>query len=255
MAYPTYMDYLTASMRGLDKHTYVHKFGRQTDISTTAQTVWSGNTAYTYLSAADNLIIASDFTTDGTAGSGALTVEVEGVDTDYKYIVNTITMKGFVAATTPSEFLRVFRMKVTSSGANDTNNGKICILPDAAGNTFTAVGVPTTTSNILAQIDTATSQTLMTNYTVPVTYTAYMTRHLMSAGVTNKTVFCELYVRPYGEAFQIKDSFVLEQTNIAEDFRLPYRIEPRSDIEYRVYGSSSSGKISVSYSLLLTQGD
>ena len=255
MAYPDYIDYYAAAARGLAGHSTNKKFGRQTNVSTTSQTIWSGNTAYTYLSAADNLIIASDATTDGTAGSGALTVEVQGVDTDYKYIVNTITMKGFVAATTPSQFLRVFRMKVSSSGANDSNNGKICILPDAAGNTFTAVGVPTATSNILAQIDTATSQTLMTQYTVPATYTAYHYGQVLSANLPTKTIFVECYVKPYGEAWQIKSDWVLTGNTLCDRYTIPYKIDSKSDIEYRCYGSSSAGRVTVNYDMLLCQGD
>jgi hypothetical protein len=256
MAYPDNIDYYTAVARGLENHTVYHKFGRQTDLTTgAATTVWSGNVAYTYLSTASQLIIASDSATDATAGTGAITINIEGVDSNYALINEDIALSGFTAVTTTNSYLRIFRARVTESGSSSTNAGKIAALPDAAGNTFTAAGVPTTTSNVLAQIDTATAQTLMTQFTVPVTYTAYMTNYLISTGLANRTAESELYIRPFGETFQIKNSYAMDNTAFESSPKIPLRIEPKSDIEWRAKSSSTSGQISISYDLMLTQGD
>ena len=255
MAYEPFIDYHTAIARGLPSITSVHKFGKQTSLSTTVQMVWSRNTAYTYLASSSTLIIASDRDTDQTSGAtGALTVEVQGVDQSFNSLTEIVTLKGFTGASTTNDFRRVFRVKVLTAGTNGYNNGRITVMPDVAANTFTAAGVPTTTGNVLAQVDSTTNQTLMCTYTVPTTFTAYLTETEISTHIT-KNVLIDLYVRPKDGVFQIKNSWVLNNSSINVDHRIPHKYSAGSDIEFRAKSSSTNGQVSLAFDMFLVQGN
>ena len=241
--------YLDAA-RGKSGFSYVHKFGHNPNASTTSTPVWSEGGAYTYLTAADYLIMASDKATDTSAGAGARTVQIYGLDTDYKRINETVSLSGFTGVTTTNQYLRIFRMVVRSAGANAQNDGKIAILPDAAGNTFTAAGVPTTTANVLAAIQTTTSQTRMCIYTIPDSCTGYLVTIFGSCSEDNQIELTQVE-RPEGEVFQLKNTLHVYRSPYQRDFTIPRPIASRTDIELRAAGSTSSADVSAAFDLLL----
>lgn len=264
MAYEPYIDWYMAAARGLPNVDTVHKFGKQTNLTTASfYPVWSRNTTYTYLAAASYLKIASDGAggVDGTAGTGVIQVNIEGVNANREKISETVVMKGFVGATTANQYLRIYRMYSNTVGALGYNLGRVTAIPDAAGNTFTAAGVPTTTSNVLCQMDSTTNQTLMTMYTVALSngsgspINAYMTGYQISTFV-GKNVNVELYVREYGQsAFRIKKSWALNDATAIQNLVPPEKIPGGADIEFRAKSSSTAGQLSVDYDLVLVTGD
>jgi len=259
MAYPDNIPYYLTIARGpANGEDYVNKFGYSSKVTQTAQVVWSAPTlgAYEYLTAEDYVIIGSDDTNDDGAGAdtGARTVEVTGVQGSYTLTTATITTKGFVAATSSVKFLRVFRMKVTSAGTSGKSEGRIWCLPDATGNTFTAVGVPTTTSKPLSTLDTGANQTLQANYTIPLGFKGYLLDWWISSQ-NNKSHIGDLYAREAGGVFQLKEKLGFANTRVGHEFTIPDQFDAGTDIEIRAAASSTVSLVSAGFNILLTQGD
>ena len=69
--------------------------------------------------------LISDSGDDDVAGTGALTVRVEGLDADYAWVSEDFIMTGAVAVVGTVEFLRVMHMIVLTAGTGGTNAGAI----------------------------------------------------------------------------------------------------------------------------------
>jgi len=118
-------------------HTPQFKFGFNPDVDDSEETVWAQGGLYSYLSSASILKVSSSSTADDSAGTGARTVQLYGLDANYNEINETVTLDGQTAVNTTNSFLRINRMVVRSAGTGEKNAGVIY----AGAGTVTA-GVP-----------------------------------------------------------------------------------------------------------------
>ena len=241
--------YLDAA-RGKSGYSYWHGFGCTLNATTTASLIWCEGGAYTYLSAADYLICASDDTNDDGASTGARTIQIYGMDSNYDLQNETITLDGFNAVTTTNQYLRIFRGIVRSAGSSGYNEGKICFLPDAAGNTFTAAGVPTTTATKLLCVKTTTSHTRMGLYTIPNSYTGYLVQAFGSSNNNQEATF-SIWTRPTGEVWQSKGDYRNYRNVWSYNPVIPIPLAAKTDIEMRGLASASGADLSCGFTLLL----
>jgi len=139
----------------------VQKFGRIPDIDSAGggEEVWDGEGAYTYISAAAAMKISSSDAKDTSAGVGAKTVRVYGLDTNWQEVVQDVTMNGQTGVALPTSLLRVYRMFILTVGSEEDNAGDIWV----GTGTITA-GVPAVKH---AGIKAGMGQTLMAVYTIP----------------------------------------------------------------------------------------
>jgi hypothetical protein len=146
------------------KHTAVNKFGRNGDVDTGApEDVWSLGGLHVPPTTARTHDIVSTNVNDTSAGTGARTVKIYGLDSAFALQEETITMNGTTNVPTVSTYTRIFRMVVLTAGSGVINAGVI---------TATAQ----TDATVTAQIDTGRGQTLMAIYTVPADYVFYINR-------------------------------------------------------------------------------
>ena len=98
-----------AIAEGLAGHTAVRRFGHNTSVGTTWETLGNISALKTYPAAAEKLkVISSDADDDGDpAGNGARTVTLTGRDGDYATATETVTLNGTTAVETDATFLRV----------------------------------------------------------------------------------------------------------------------------------------------------
>ena len=221
-------------------HYDVHKFGFNSDIDDSLETVWAQGGLYSYLAAATQLSVSSSSTDDTSAGTGARTVTLFGLDADYNEISETITLNGQTAVTTTNSYLRIFRMVVNSAGSGGENAGVIY-----AGTGTVTSGVP---ANKYATIAIGDNQTLMALWTVPANHTAYLLQTDVTVATTQNNKYCtaSLVARPYGEVFQVKDRFVKAESQTTLTYSLPLEFEEKTDIEYRAIGDSAGADIAIS---------
>lgn len=241
--------YLEAA-RGKSGFSYQHTFACTFNATTTAEPIWCQGGTYTYLSAADHLILASDDTNDDSASTGARTIQIYGLDTNYALQNEIVTLDGFNAVTTTNQYLRIFNAIVRSAGTSGYNEGKIYAIPDAAGNTFTAAGVPTITSNILMSVPSTGCKALAGIYTVPESYTAYLV-HAYGTVAENQLPVFSIWTRPYGEVFSNSGAFRAYRNTWTWDAKIPIPIDAKTDIELRAYASATGAEVSGGFTLLL----
>jgi len=221
-------------------HYDVHKFGFNPDIDDSLETVWAQGGLYSYLAAATQLSVSSSSTDDTSAGTGARTVTLSGLDANYSEISETVTLNGQTAVTTTNSYLRIFRMVVNSAGSGGENAGVIY-----AGTGTVTSGVP---ANKYATIAIGDNQTLMAIWTVPANHTAYLLQTDVTVATTKNNKYCtaSLVARPYGEVFQVKDRFVKAESQTTLTYSLPLEFEEKTDIEYRAIGDSAGADIAIS---------
>jgi len=221
------------------------KFGFNPDIDNSLETVWAQGGLYSYLSSASVLTVSSSSTADTSAGTGARTVQLYGLDTGYNEIDEIVTLNGQTAVNTTNSFLRINRMIVRSAGTGEQNAGVVY-----AGTGTVTSGVP---ANKYATVAVGDGQTLMALWTVPAGYTAYLYQTDISAACTtsNKLLNVRIVSRPFGEVFQIKDKFGMSVGGgtVTQVYQYPLKFEEKTDLEVRAIGDAGSANIQVSAGL------
>ena len=213
------------------------KFGRNSDIDSGPEDVWNGGNDYTGFNAtaAQTVTIISASAADTTAGTGARTIQLDGLDADYNEISEVVTLTGIVSTTSVNSYLRLARAKIITAGTTGTNAGEITIRQS------------TTTANIFAVIPVLSGQTAIACDTVPAGKTriitnlyAAMTRSNGSAGSANMN----LQVRELGGAWQTKRSIeVANGQDYNPNTNSDLLISEKADIRWRCQSVSDSGSI------------
>jgi hypothetical protein len=155
---------LIISRGDLPGYSFVNKFGRNDDIdpATDPEDVWDAGGIWVPPTTARLHNIVSTDANDTALGTGARTVQIEGLDSSYNEQSEVVTMNGITNVATVNTYTRIYRMYAVSAGSLLTNAGTI---------TATAQ----TDLTVTAQISLGLGQTLMAIYTVPAGKTAFMT--------------------------------------------------------------------------------
>lgn len=232
-------------------HSHVFKYGFNAAVGTTPETIWLQGAAYTWPTAAATLEVTStDDTADAVAGTGALTVVLEGLDANYDELTETVTMTGQTAATTTGSFLRLHRMYVATAGSGNTNAGTIY----AANSSGThSSGVPTDVSLIYSTIGADEGQTLQAFYTIPNGYTGYITN--ISAGSqdgTNATTMI-FRARTQGGAFRTREKFIVFKGSFDRPHDIPYVFAEKTDLEIQGDAAAATTDVAANFDLILVK--
>ena len=189
----------------------IFKFGFNPDVGVGEETIWdgaTGSTMYAYPPTPRVMTLSSDAADDASGGTGARTVQVFGLDTNYDEINEIVTMDSSVAVSSVNSYLRVFRAIVLTAGSAGSNAGTIYV-----GASTVSAGVPL---EKYAVISPGENQTLMAVWTVPRGKTAHISRLHFSTGA-NKSVTFRLRGRPINEVFQTKFKTIILQSSIFFD--------------------------------------
>jgi len=158
--------YLAVAKGDFTGYSNVSKFGYNPSVgSGNYESIWEGSNAYPWMSAADQLEVLSSDTDDTSAGTGARTVELQGLDSSWNSLTETVTMNGTSAVTTTGSFLRIFRARVVTAGSSGRNEGTITIRDQDTSTTRALITNGATDGN---------GQTLMAVYTIPAGKTGYI---------------------------------------------------------------------------------
>lgn len=224
-------------------HTPQFKFGFNPDVDDSLETVWAEGGLYSYLSAATVLKISSSSANDTSAGTGARTVQLYGLDADYNEINETVTLNGQTAVNTTNEFLRINRIVVRSAGSGGQNAGVVY-----AGTGTVTSGVP---ANKYATVAAGDNQSLMALWTVPAGHTAYLLQKDLTVATSqnNKYATVHLVARPLGEVFQTKDKHVMDNNTLHQKYDIPLKFVEKTDLEVRCIGDSAGADIAISAGL------
>ena len=214
----------------LEGYTGVHKYGA---VFGTASSGWS--TVWTAADVSSSVLYpwntaAGTITAVSTSGSDTGDITIQGLDSDYNFAEETLTLTGTSPVAGSTTFLRVNRAFMN----DDTNVGKISVK-----NGITVV----------TEIAAGYAQTLQCFYTVPAGKTGYMLNIQASASKNQETIL-SLFARPFGGAFRTQTVMALYQNNQSLDFPIPLKFTEKTDIDLRVNGSANAA-IAADFTIIL----
>lgn len=220
----------------------MNKFGRNDTVATAGEDIWDGGGAYSFLTGAEKIELTSSGATDTSAGSGAQTVVIIGLNSAYASASETLSTNGGTAVTSSNTYLRVFRAYVATAGDVGANVGRL---------TLTAASTATT----VAQVATANNQTLMAIYTIPAGKTGCLVQVYASVNKrTSAIADIKLWVRPENGVFQLKHVEAVAQSgsSILTHVFMPYKMyAAKTDIKISAVPSAADSDISAGFDIIL----
>ena len=210
----------------------VQKFGYNSSVGTSFETIWDGGGDYTFITSSGTATATSSDTDDNTG-----TVKIFGLDSNYDLAEETLTIGGSAGSVS---FIRVFRALMKTANTGNANVGTITI---------------TVSSTTVAQILPTYGQTLMAIYTVPRKYQAYLVQ--LDVG-SSKDLENEIKFRikqiDNGNVWNTR-SFITARGGFTEkNYHVPEIILEKTDIEMRAKSSATSS-ISGGFELILEKVD
>jgi len=211
----------------MPKMSGIDKFGYLPTATTSYKTVWDGDNVYTYPSSA--------ITMTATSASGAtdngVEVTIEGLDTDYNVLIETVTLAGSGTDTTTGEFLRVYRAYV-SNGSTAVGNISIA----NGGTTYALIG-------------SDYQQTLMAVYTIPKGKRGYLISGNMSVE-KNQPVVAKLMTRQFGGVLRVSGLVTSFGVPFQRNWNIPPVLPEKTDIEIRAKAGATTS-IAAGFEILL----
>jgi len=132
-------DYATAvGFSQLIGNSRVAALGNNPDIDTAPEDIWSGGGQYPWMTAATPLEILSTDANDTSAGTGARTVTIVGLDINYGIVTQSVILNGITPVAIPMPLFRINSAMITSAGTGRVNAGDINIR-DVSGATVRCV--------------------------------------------------------------------------------------------------------------------
>ena len=155
--------YLSVAKGDFTGYSNVSKFGINSTVGSGGfESIWEGSSAYPWPTDLQTLSVVSASANDASGGTGARTVEIQGLDSSWNLLTETITMNGLTPVVTTGSFLRVFRARVVTAGSLKSNAAQITM--SSGGTTLAYITYDTI----------GMGQTLMAVYTIPNGKTGYI---------------------------------------------------------------------------------
>lgn len=232
-------DYYLQVARGQVVGAYaLNKFGRNPDIDAGTEDVWDAGGTWAAPTTARVHNIKSSNANDTSAGTGARTISITGLNGSYAETTETVTLNGTTDVPTANSYVIIYRMRVTTAGSGATNAGNI---------TATAV----TDATVTAQITTGYGQTLMAIWQCPGSYSLYMTGyHVNSNATTAAKLDIVLWVKPFGEIWQVKHTGSFDNSvsgGVDYQFQPPFKITEKSLVRIAVTSSANNQDVTATF--------
>jgi hypothetical protein len=224
---------LQVSRGQIPGHSFVHNLGETPAMSQNQSgTVWDVNDTDYPWSAFDT---AGTLTVDRANASDAdKKVILSGLDADYNPLTETVTLTNATGNATTNSFKRLFNARMNGTSVN--------------------VGVVTVKKGVttVGLIRATVGQTLMSVYTVPAGFTAYITQGVMTVqdGADATGTF---FVRPLGDRFTIGHRFEVASSEYVYSFTCPFRAPEKTDIDVRAAVRSNNALITAAYDIILVK--
>jgi len=228
----------------IQAHSVVTIAGYNSDVDTAWEMITPvGNLSYP--AAALQMTVSSADADDTSAGTGARTVLITGLDANYAVISETVTMNGQTAVTTTNSFLRINSMLVTTAGTSLANEGIIYI-----GTGTVTSGVPATIYNVIAAgFNNSTSS----QYTIPAGFTGYLVVARIGLAQDAGTTLITARTRFVGtNGIALTGPVIVTNNGISTiDFPYPIAIAEKTRIQGEAIGGAADNEAAGFFELVL----
>jgi len=242
--------YFEVSSGNIPGHTANNITAYNDDITTAIKTVgaYGAGTIYVWPTAATIDYLSSD------SASDTHEITIIGLDSNYEKVVQVITLTGITPVAIDTPIMRVNHF------LNDTSTatvGTIFLWDSPSGNgTEHTLGVPDVDSTVKASIDInigggtiSDEHHMSTIFTVPANKTAYVV--FGKATVSDaKSLELTFWVRKVGKVFLQSHHIDIKDNNYDYFFKLPGRLEEKSDIEVRATVDVGTAEVSAHYDIV-----
>ena len=236
---------LQVSRGQIQGHSAVIVFGYNPDVDTAEKSVWPDGGTIPHPTSASVLKISSSSANDTSAGTGARTVFIEGLDSGYNTISETVTLNGQTAVNTTNSYLYVNSFYVATVGSGGENAGNI----NAGTGTVTA-GVPAVLYDIIAA---GYNSRTTGHYCVPAGYTGYLIQGVFSAGQASGSTAVTGFLKQHGPDGILRVGAVTTVNNSTADylFEMPLQIPEKNCVGATAIGSASNNAVSSYFNIIL----
>ncbi len=235
-----------------DGITASNHFGSNPVVGTSFEIVRGAGGTHTWLTSAAIHDVSSSSTDDDAGGSGALTIEVHGLDGNYNDISEIVTMDGTTVVNTALSYLRINKAHVVTAGSGETNAGDIYVTE--TGGNFTA-GVPDDLALVEEKIAATFGEAESTIFTVPAGFTFYTHSIIVFAAAGKTVTFREYHRDPINGITEIHFEGVgKDQEEVIQRGSMP-SIEEKTSIWLEAKVDTGSAEVSAAIDGWLIDND
>jgi hypothetical protein len=226
-------------------HSAISIFGYNPDVDTTEESIWPDGGTVPHPTLASVLKISSSSADDTSAGTGARTVTIVGLDGSYNQVSESITLNGQTAVNTTNSYLYVNGFYVASTGSGGANAGNI-----NAGTGVVTAGVPAVLYDIIA---TGYNNRTTAHYCVPAGYTGYLTTGVITTGQASGSTSVTAFLKQHGQDGIVRVGAVstLNNGSVQYDFSYPYIISEKNCVGASAIGSATNNSASAFFNIVL----
>ena len=230
-------------------HSTVIVFGYNPDVDTSEESIWPDGGVVPHPTVASVLKISSSSADDTSAGTGARTVAIFGLDANYNVVSESVILDGQTPVNTGNSYLYVNQFYVTSVGSGGVNAGNI----NAGTGTVTS-GVPAVLYDIIA---TGYNNRTTAHYCVPAGYTGYLTTGIVTTGQASGSTSVTAFLKQHGTDGIVRVGAVstLNNGSVQYDFTYPYIVPEKNCIGATAIGSSANNAASAYFNIILVKND
>jgi hypothetical protein len=222
---------------------FINVFGRNTNAANL--TIWPVPTGYSTPASARLLNVVSNNVNDTSGGTGARTIFIEGVNSNYDVVNEIVTMNGVITVVTNNQYIALNIVYVATAGSAQWAEGNITFIQQSGGNQ-------------LAVIRSTTSSAENAVYTVPRGYTAFINELFITGFNTTSNTTCHvtLQTKTFSGVFLNQCLIVLTGNlvnHLDKHFTAPLVAPERSVVQFRSIGATGGGTwdVAVNFGVLL----
>ena len=221
-------------------HSVIQIFGYNADLDTSEESIWPDGGTVPHPTVASVLDIVSTSTDDdgSPAGTGARTVFIEGLNTTYEVVSETVTLNGTTNVQTVNSYMYVNQFYVATVGSGGANAGEITAKVGATLYDIIAIGYNNRTT---------------AHYCVPAGYTGYLAEGIITAGQASGSTGVTAYLKQHGPDGVLRVGAVSTLNNgaVQYDFTFPYIIPEKNCVGASAIGQAVNNSVSAFFNVVL----
>jgi hypothetical protein len=228
-------------------HSVIHVFGHNPDVDTAEVTIWPTTGLLGHPASPTLMAVSSSSASDTSAGTGARSVFILGINGTGGYVSETVVLNGQTAVNTIHEYDAIERVTVVSVGSGGVNAGTIYV-----GTGTVTSGVPAVTYSAMGIGD---NLALVGHWTCPTGYVAYLTYGSVTCGTSNTNQYITARLKQRGQDGIVRTAAIttLNSGTVEYDFTYPIQILPGECITATAKGSGNNNDVSSYFQIVLVR--
>lgn len=240
MSYFGSTDFLIQVAKGdVEGHSIVTLQGTNESVGTVFEDIWDIGGVMTLPTAGETWEVVSSSPNDTSAGTGARTIAVQSLTTDYIEQVQVASLSGTTAVTIPGTHFRPRLIVTPTSGSSNVNEGNITLRVAGGGATRGYISIGNGIS-------------FSSHYTVPSGKRAFSVGF---SGFTSKgddaTIRAEITASTPNATTVSGGSFLVYQNSITIPQRAPFAAAEKTDYKLQAKSRSGTNAVTILQDLLI----